>query len=462
MKRLTLLAAALIMVLGMAVSASAAPEVTVSGNILVNAVWKANWDFDDGTTDSNDNAFQIRERIDLAFTAVANENLKAVIQFRATRTAFGQDGLVNGGGGAAGGGAGNDGDNDGVTLALNQGYIDFNWPGTSVNVKTGFMPVALPAAVGGGSMIQDDTATGVLVSTAFNDNVSLAAGWIRFGDADADGANYDDAQIDAWVVSLPLTFEGISANPFFVYSDLDDRALNTITDLGFSGLASANTPTHLDNAWWAGTSFEMSMFDPFVIKADLNYGAVNGDDDNDDRNGWLFDVALDYTGFDFMDLELAYVYTSGIDDDGDEDGRMPVMSDSWALGSFWFGNGLLTGDDMDNNNTTLGFHALGLSATGVQSFVEGLTHDVHVVYAWGNNDEDHAAVADQLVYGHTLMEDDTMLEIDFNTFYKIYDELTLYNGIGYVNLDADSDTWTGDDQDGGDAWKFQIAIKYVF
>ncbi|MBG0789176.1 MAG: outer membrane homotrimeric porin [Desulfovibrionaceae bacterium] len=476
MKRLTLLAAALVMVLGMAVSASAAPEVTVSGNILINAVWKSNWDFDDGNNaaGADDDAFQIRERIDLAFTAVANENLKAVIVFRSVRDALGQGDLSTGAGGARGAGGGN------VTLGLNQGYIDFNWPGTSVNVKAGFMPVALPSAVGGGSMIQDDNASGVLVSAPITDNVSLLGGWIRFFDtADAAGNDIDDSQIDAWVVAVPLTFEGFNMTPFVVYAPLGENADQTViafngvggarTDYGL-GLLSGNVgkaaSTKLDDAWWAGSSFELSMLDPFILKGDINYGIVNGDSDDMDREGWLFDLALEYTGFDFMNLEAAFAYSTGYDNDEDNDGRMPVLADDWALGTFWFGNGLITGDDLGHANNNMGFWALALSATGIQSFAEGLTHDIHVVYAQGTNEDRNdstGAAVGNLVYGNSLLEDDSMLELDFNTFYKIYDELTLYNGIGYINLDADDDAngWAAGN-DGGDAWKFQLGLKYVF
>ena len=84
MKRLTLLAVALVMILGMAVSASAAPEVSISGNVLVNAVWRSNWDFADGNgslNQSDTQAMRIQERADLYFTVTANENLKGVIGF---------------------------------------------------------------------------------------------------------------------------------------------------------------------------------------------------------------------------------------------------------------------------------------------------------------------------------------------------------------------------------------------
>jgi len=447
MKRLTLLAAALVMVLGFAVSASAAPEVTVSGNILVNAVWGSNWDFNDGnasTPGENDQAMWIRERFNLGFTAVANENLKGVIILRSTRQSFGQGGFANGAGGAGGGGGGD-------TIGVNQAYIDFSWPGTSVNVKAGFQPIALPAAVGGGSMIQDDIATGVMVSTNLTDGVDLLAGWTRFNDRSITGGGntatgLTDSAIDGWIVALPLSFEGFSMAPFFVYTDLGENALGAAVDA--------------KNIYWAGSSFELSMLDPFILKADINYGKQSADQDAADATGWLADVAVEYTGFDFMNLEFAFAWMSGEDDDatnGSE--RMPILSDSWALGSFWFGGGLITGDDIGDGDN-VGFWALALSATGIQSFAEGLTHDAHIVYAKGTNDERSTG---RLTYGRSLTEEDSMLEIDFNTMYKVYDELTLYNGIGYINLDADdSATAWGANNDGGDAWKFQVGAVYQF
>lgn len=493
MKRLTLLAVALTMVLGMAASAVAAPEVTISGNMLVNAVWRSNWDFNDGNganiAGEDDPAFTIQERLNLAFTAVANENLKGVIVLRSQRGSWGQGNLANGSGGASGGGGG-------VFLGLNQAYIDFNWPGTSINAKIGFQPVALPAAVGGGSMIQDDIATAAMVSTNLTDGVDLLVGWARFNDTADTATTYaagvptfgndvDDAAIDAFILALPLSFEGFAAGPFFVYAPLGENANATAATLsatsgGYNnaGLLSVATvadiggrSTKVDGAYWVGSSFEMSMLDPFILKADINYGAVDGENEFMDRSGWLFDIALEYTGFDFMNLEAVFAYSTGEDDDSSNGSeRMPVLSDSWALGSFWFGGGLITNDDIGSTDANLGFWALALSATGIQSFAEGLTHDAHIVYARGTNDDRSAGASlggvgtnQGVRYGRSLTDEDDMLEIDFNTMYKVYDELTLYNGIGYINLDTDdsANVW-GNGFDGGDAWKFQIGAVYQF
>nr|WP_321514029.1 outer membrane homotrimeric porin [uncultured Pseudodesulfovibrio sp.] len=459
MKRLTLLAVALTMVLGMAATSFAAPEVTISGNVLVNAVWRSNWDFSDGNSGvlKTERAMNIRERADLYFTVTANENLKGVLGFRSVRGEWGQAGMItdNSGGGALN------------TIDLRDAYLDFNWPGTSVNVKAGLMPVGLPAAIGGASMIHNARTTGVMVSSPITDNVSVLGGWVRAGDinANANVSTTNNSAIDAWILALPLNFEGISMAPFFMYAPLGQNAANTASAAGLAGLQTSTALTYtgansdaLDNAYWLGTDFTLSMFDPFVIKADLNYGKVDGKRENYERSGWMFDAALDYTGFDFMNLSLTYAYTTG-EDDNDENGseRMPIIIEDWAIGSFWFGGGLITGDDLDEDEDGLGFHAVALSATGIQSFAEGLTHDAHIVYAKGTNDER----AGGMIYGTDLTEKDAMWELDFNTMYKIYDELTLYNGIGYVNLDYDKDVW-GANSDGGDAWKFQLGMVYQF
>ncbi|NDV19334.1 outer membrane homotrimeric porin [Pseudodesulfovibrio sp. JC047] len=454
MKRLTLLAVALTMVLGMAATSFAAPEVTISGNVLVNAVWRDNWDFAAGNDNvaKSEKEMNIRQRADLYFTVTANENLKAVIGFRSVRGDWGQGGMMAD---ESGSGAAN-------TIDLRDAYLDFNWPGTSVNVKAGLMPIGLPAAVGGASMILNARTTGVLVSSPITENISVLGGFARAADGNTDAAvsASDDSAIDNWIVALPMNFEGFSVSPFFMYAPMGVNAGGTANAIaGMTNQTAGATPVDgIENAWWAGSSFAMTMFDPFVVSADLNYGSVSGDKEQYDRSGWLFDVAVDYTGFDFMNLSLTYAYTTGEDDDatnGSE--RLPSQINDWAIGSFWFGGGLITGDDLDSDKDNIGFHTVALSATGIQSFAEGLTHDAHIVYAKGTNDKKMA----NKVYGATLTEDDAMWEVDFNTMYKIYDELTMYNGIGYVNLDLDEDAW-GAEKDGGDAWKFQIGMVYQF
>lgn len=100
------------------------------------------------------------------------------------------------------------------------------------------------------------------------------------------------------------------------------------------GLASLNATTNsggsdFDNAYWLGAAFTMDLFDPFVLKADLNYGKVESGLKQNERSGWLFDAALEYKGLDFMTPEVFFVYTTGEDGNGTKDGgdseRMPIL-----------------------------------------------------------------------------------------------------------------------------------------
>ncbi|MEZ7196325.1 outer membrane homotrimeric porin [Pseudodesulfovibrio karagichevae] len=438
MKRLSLLAAALVLVLGMAVSASAAPEVSISGNLLVNAVWMNNWDFRDGT--NNGAAMDIVQRADLYFTVTANENLKGVLGLRSDKDSWGDADL----------GLDRPGGRDRAQLNIRDAYIDFNWPGTDVNVKAGVYTIALPQSVGSASMIVAERAGAVMVSTPVTDNVSVLAGYTRlWNDNNTTGnalnaSTFGEDFLDGYLLALPLSFEGVSATPFFLYGNGGQNYLAAGEEI---------------SAYWTGTNFTMSLFDPFIIKADVNYGKLDADTRANDASGWLFDLGLDYTGFDFMTVSAFFAYTTGNDDDstnGQE--QMPILNGDWAVGSFFFGGGSITSDDINGGDTPMGFWTVGLSLTDIQSFAQGLTHDFHVLYVKGTNDKDDTVNLGTL--GSYLTEDDSLWEVDFNTAYAVYDELTLYGQLGYINSDFDEDVW-GSTVD-NDAWKVATGVVYKF
>ncbi|WFS61341.1 outer membrane homotrimeric porin [Pseudodesulfovibrio thermohalotolerans] len=447
MKRLTLLAVALVMVLGMAVSASAAPEVSISGNLLVNAVWMDNWNFNDSERTKN---FNIVERADLYFTVTANENLKGVLGLRSQKS----DGSRTGRWGGPQFGLDNPGGVNAATLGVRDAYIDFNWPGTDVNVKAGVYTVGLPQAVGGASMIVAERAGAVMVSAPLTENIGVLAGYTRLYDNDDNSEGFGDSYLDGYLVAVPLTFEGVSATPYFLYGNAGDNFDVT------TGGALVNTEDEDAAAYWVGTDFTLSVLDPFIIKADLAYGNLDSDTEANEASGWMFDVALDYTGFDFMTASAYFVYTSGADDDN-SDGleSMPVLQGDWAVGSFYFGGGSITGDDLDaEDGNRLGFWVLGLSLTDIQSFAQGLTHDFHVLYVQGTNDEDSYNTGDSI--GSYLTEEDSLWEVDFNTTYALYDNLSLIGQVGYISSDFDEDVWGSDVEN--DAWKIATGVVYKF
>lgn len=484
MKRLIMLAVLCAFVLSAA--AASAADIKASGAFTVEAVWKSNWNFGDkGIKDNDSSVFDIEQRADVVFEFIANENLKGVLFLRYGTGKWGQGSFALG---AGDGGQTTSGTAvSGSRIAVRRAYIDFNWPDTTINVKAGYQAVTLPNAFGGGSMILDEEVASAVVSGAITDNVGYLFGFARAATGNdfsttAATSRDPESNADVWVAALPMNFEGFNIAPFGAFAVLGDQLQAGQTAQGLRSMNATDITgkDSFDAAYWLGAAFTMDLFDPFVLKADVNYGKVTSDVKQNEKDGWLFDAALEYKGFDFMTPELFFVYTTGEDDNaskGNGSERMPIIQASnWAVGSFFFGGDTLLDGSFPGaaggRPTYLGFWALGLSLKDIQSFADGLTHTAHFIYAKGTNDKNIGAAYNtgatnnyNVAYGRTLTEKDSLIEIDFNTAYKVYDELTLTLDLGYINLDAKSSVWTTaatNTQKGGDAWKISTGVVYAF
>lgn len=441
MKRFMTMALLCTLVLGFASLASAA-DIKVSGDYTFEGYWADNMDFMD---DSAEQDFNVLQRLRTKFEFIANENLKGVLYTEAGTSTWGMDETQIGASDAV--------------IEMKQGYIDFNWPGTSVNTRIGYQGVALPSAVGlNGSMILNEEVASVTVGGAFTENVSYLAGYGRASQSDE-----NEQQIDVYFAALPIAFDNITVTPFAAYGNVGDNfvsAADKSAALPMIGFASNGD---VDNGWWAGLAFDASFMESFLVKADFNYGQVDGDKDFNDRSGWLADVSLAYTGWkQYVTPELFFVYTSGEDDDDLSSERMPLIAPDWAVSSFYTGgNWGLSGVAGDINNL-LGFWTLGLALKDI-SFLEDLSHTFRVLYYQGTNDKAIAAFdgANGVSYGQTLTEDDNLWEVNFDSQYKIYDALTGYVELGWLNADLDKDVW-GAGRDGGDAYKLSVGLNYSF
>lgn len=448
MKRLIALAMLCAFVFGMAANAAAA-DIKATGAYQFQFMW-TDQDFSDDNDSSN---FDVAQRLRTKFEFVANENLKGVLFTEVGITTWGND--ENGA--QVGTNILGDDDNDGGAVEVKAAYLDFNWPGTQQNIKVGHFGVALPAAVAGSAILDDELPT-LMASGPITDNVSYLAAWSRLAKTgDIEG------NIDALTVAVPVSFDGASVTPFVTYAYAGDEvnAGDGVDLLNYSGTNANSTGKEFDDAWWAGVAFEMTMFDPFIFKADLNYGQASADDEEFETAGWLFDMSLAYTGFDMVTPELFFAYTSG-DDDNNDNGtwddsanRMPTMSGGFQLGNFFFDQNQLV-DDLCDGAPIMGWWALGLNLKDI-SFYEGLTHEFTLMYVQGNNDDDNIAFFSNPT--EYLTEDDSFVEIDFNTNYKIYDELTAYVELGWISADWDND-WADSVDD--EAYRVTTGLNYNF
>ncbi|GAB7024197.1 outer membrane homotrimeric porin [Salidesulfovibrio brasiliensis] len=465
MKRFVMMALLCTFVLGLAATASAA-DIKVSGDYAFEAIWTDNWGFKDNNQgldgdfansyQSEEQDFNVYQRLRTKFQFIASENLKGVLYTEVGTSTWGENELSIGAHTGA--------------VEVKQGYIDFNWPGTQVNVKVGYQGLALPMAVThASSPILSEEVASATVSGAFTENVSYLVG---YGRALQSNANQD--QTDVYFAALPVAFDNMTLTPYFAYANMGEEvnATNSTAGTGWTAYgADNNTGGTLDNAWWAGLSFDATFFEDFITKADFMYGQTNAEKDGAEMSGWMAGASVAYTGWkQYVTPEVFFVYTTGEDGNvtkgngGSE--RMPIIAPDWAVGSFFFGgDALLKGSDGDLA-AQMGFWTLGLSLKDI-SFMEGLSHTVNVMYIQGTNDKDliRGYQGDEnyqnVTYGKTLTEEDSIWEVDFNSEYKIYDELTGYVQLGWLNADYDKNTW-GPNTDGGDAYKLSIGMNYSF
>ncbi len=233
MKKLMTLVFALCLTLGIAANASAV-EINVKGEFKFEWGWidntnllSAGQDIAIGVgTEDHFYAMQ-RERIQVDF--VASENVKGTLFFEIGNTHWGWTGANNTGPGAGGRlGA------DGVAVEVKRAFITFNVPNTDLIIQPGLQGLALPAAVMGSPIFNDDVAA--LVTTyQFNDMVGVGAFWARPWNTDvfndtpsAWGGNSFNDEIDMFGIYVPVTMDGaFSFTPFFAFGIVGTDVLYT-------------------------------------------------------------------------------------------------------------------------------------------------------------------------------------------------------------------------------------------
>ncbi|PKN09116.1 MAG: hypothetical protein CVU73_04180 [Deltaproteobacteria bacterium HGW-Deltaproteobacteria-8] len=465
MKKIYAIALLGLMVLGVAATASAA-EIKASGKWQIDATLQ-NADFLKKGGISEDKQFNIEQRVRTAFQFIANENLKGVLDLQIGTANWGNGAFGIGAGRAASTAAGGAAAGNGNVM-LRKGYVDFKWPGTKVNFLVGFQTVSLPAAFGGGSAILDDQIAAAVVSAPLTDSVKLLAGYARPYDANSSynttGSTLsgDGTSADVVFAAVPVSLKGFSITPFAAYANVGEKSVNGNGAAAAAGFAGPNSTAGQGlRGYWGGVAATVTALDNFKFMADFNYGKatynVPTNTSNNGRSGWLADIAVDYTGLKMMTPSAFFVYSSGEkgnSTDGGQDGsnRMPHLgkAQSWAVGSFFFGNRSFINGFPQNAGyvqNVMGFWTAGVSLKDIK-LVDKLTHTAHLLYVKGTNDKRFlsetnltTSSSNGAVYGGFLTDKDSLWEVDFNTKYMMYDELAINLDLGYINADFDKDVW---------------------
>ena len=459
MKRIVTLLLAAGLVLGAAAGSQAA-DIKAKGN------WTFSWQLGDNNLfEKNGDKFTAKQRLRTQIDVIASESLKGVL--------FLEMGDQNWGSSKDGASLGT----DGKIVKVRYSYVDWVIPQTDAKVRMGLQNFSLPGFISNNPILGGGSAdgAGITISGQFTENVGASLFWLRAENDNTDGyrGNPSSNAMDFVGLTVPMTFDGVKVTPWAMYGALGRDSFTNgdgvnkydpVTGELISGpgsVANGLLPTGVDgamlkgadldrhgNAWWVGVASELTYFDPFRFALDAAYGSadmgsIGGFDV--ERSGWFASILGEYK-MDYFTPGILFWYASGDDSNwanGSE--RMPVVEGSWTASSYGF----------DDNFGRDACDMIGLTNDGKMgvyiqakdiSFMEDLTHIFRVGFIKGTNNTEMARQGIASPTGTSgrelyLTTADKAWEVNFDTQYKIYKDLTLAVEIGYINLDLDKGVW---------------------
>ena len=520
MKKLTTLALAAAMVMGAATCASAI-------DFKAKGQWQFGFNVGDSTmtnkvnlgngshhTDTND-IFGARQRVRLQLDAVASEALSGTVFFEIGHQRWGQGGDSGAAMGA-----------DGTIVKVRQAYLDWVVPQTDLKIRMGIQNLSLPNAAGDGNVLDNTDTAAIVASYQFNENVGATLMWARPYNNNFDGERFGRTaqaldNLDLFMLSVPLTFDGVEVTPWIMYGMLGKNTFNSGYDLnagryefaepgntgiftgiglgnypfGYVGDANKNTHKGYASMFWFGLPIKVTAFDPFNIELDINYGYVEKmgrynvrradrgflERASTKREGWLVKALVEYK-MDWGTPGIFGWYASG-DDKNIKNGseRMPYLYAEQKFTSMLGEDVAYTGGHTDMKLSLDGSWGIGLQVKDL-SFVEDLKHTLRVAYYGGTNDHKVLRYARyDLRNQYTdfnvrtpwnmsgrdlyLTDKDSILEFNVNSYYQIYENLKMGLELAYAVNMMDSDTWknaTGASYSRQDMWSADLTFTYSF
>lgn len=459
MKRIVTLLLAAGLVLGAAAGSQAA-DIKAKGN------WTFSWQLGDNNLfEKNGDKFTAKQRLRTQIDVIASESLKGVL--------FLEMGDQNWGSSKDGASLGT----DGKIVKVRYSYVDWVIPQTDAKVRMGLQNFSLPGFISNNPILGGGSAdgAGITISGQFTENVGASLFWLRAENDNTDRyrGNPSSNAMDFVGLTVPMTFDGVKVTPWAMYGALGRDSFTNgdgvnkydpVTGELISGpgsVANGLLPTGVDgamlkgadldrhgNAWWVGVASELTYFDPFRFALDAAYGSadmgsIGGFDV--ERSGWFASILGEYK-MDYFTPGILFWYASGDDSNwanGSE--RMPVVEGSWTASSYGFDDNF--GRDACDmiGLTNDGKMGVYLQAKDI-SFMEDLTHIFRVGFIKGTNNTEMARWGITSPTGTSgrelyLTTADKAWEVNFDTQYKIYKDLTLAVEVGYINLDLDENVW---------------------
>ena len=457
MKRLATLVLALCLTLGAASQASALEVVPsgVMGFVFVYSNGPTVWDDAANFTDSEFDRFSARQRSRIQVDFIANENLRGVMMLQFGPWTWGD------------GGAELDTTKD--SAKVRRLYIDFNFPDSPVNMKMGLMDLVLPYATFGQPVFGNHVAA-VTVSANVTDNASITAFWAR-PYRNSDAVELKDNDMDVFGVWANLDFESFTIAPWAAYASIGSQS-GWFEREGIGAWAEVDDATgdweiggmdDTANWWGVGLALKVMPSDALTIKFDAMYARLSGVDDvwaegyydfiNDvpvatdggsrsfDAKGYYFALAIDYA-MDWGTPGLFALYSSGDKADNNDINRIPGLGydDNLFATRMAMGGSMTCANDSYINVSGIGMWMVGLQVADL-SFIENVTHTARVAYMRGTNHINSDFIQEKGYGGGDfgsyipMAKEDQAWEVGFDTYWQMYENLTVGLELGYIHLD---------------------------
>ncbi|WP_300707873.1 outer membrane homotrimeric porin [uncultured Desulfovibrio sp.] len=372
---------------------------------------------------------------------------------------------------------------DGVNIGIKEAYIDWKIPDSTIRVRMGILPFILPGigAINPYTHEVDSVTTmwargaGVMLSGSLTENIDLTTFWLRpANDNSADGF-MDNADMGGFI--LPIRWEGFDIRPWGMvsFSGRNDPVFTyrpTLTPAypvhTGPGTLTEDNPADYAVGWWAGVAATVTALDPWKFGLDFNYGNIRGVTEDMNRSGWYVSALAEYK-LDAVVPGLLAWYASG--DDGDPHNgseRMPTI-----LGN-WYGSAMGFSGQFDN--FAWQSQLVGLEPTGTWgvsaylrdfSFIPDVTHTLRALFYGGTNDDNMAGYVGD---GYTkvlgtptwlyLTQSDHVVEVNFNTTWKVYDNLFWAIEASWMNLHRGNCWDLPSHRDNG--YRIASTVRFVF
>ncbi len=417
---------------------------------------------DAGTNDQLEN-FDAATRIRFGFDYVASEDLSATILFQYGGYHWGTS----------------EPNNDGeAKLKMRLAYIDWTLPNTDVKVRMGRQAVVAPSYAFG-SPVLDSRADAISINGNVNENISLGLAWMRADRNIRDYADYGFDTTDALMLNAEFAYDGFKVAPWAVYAHKQRNAKSGIMPFEHKEVEevidlSDVTKNGLDpvaDLYILGASAELNMFDPFVFAVDalysnVTYHNVQDSEYYDDSLDAYYVAAKGSYKFSNGVASLGGWYSNGLElrENHKFDNAFVVLDGGFSASSVLFDGNVVGSDDFTNvANAGLDspFGTWGLIAEYAGfSFVENLSHTARVLYVEGTSKVDknsNFSLADRKYF---LTEDDSAIEIDFDTTYQIYKNLSATLQLGYVFFDQSN--LAAGEEEADDIFRSALTFVYKF